>query len=171
MHGEVKYGHPVKRESAFTGTLPVALFRSGSNDNHIDDVLFSGVSSDQYSGSPANNESIETLVGNYIRAGTHSRASVDLSIGSGRNSTGYSTGSAGFFWEGRGAEVTTEYNPLKAFNDIFSDLVEPDGSSDPVVDRLQERNNSVLDAVRENFSALRRGLGTDDQGVCRGPRA
>lgn len=163
MHGEVKYGHPVKRESAFTGTLPVALFRSGSNDNHIDNVLFSGVSSDEYSGSPANNESIETLVGNYIRNGAHSRASVDLSIGSGRNSTGYSTTSDGFFWEGRGAEVATEYNPLKAFNDIFSGLVDPGGSSDPVVDRLQQRNKSVLDAVRENFSALRRGLGTDDQ--------
>lgn len=163
MHGEVKYGHPVKKESAFTGTLPVALFQSGNNNNHLDNVLFSGVSSDEYKGSPANSESIETLVGQHLRNSSHSRASIDLSVGGHRNSTGYSTGTDGFFWEGRGASVATEYNPLKAFNDLFSGLVDPGSNTDPVIDRLQARNKSVLDAVRENFSLLRRNLGTDDQ--------
>jgi hypothetical protein len=163
MHGDVKYGHPVKKESAFTGTLPVALFESGNNNNHIDNVLFGGVSSDAIKGSPANNESIETLVGQYIRNSNHSRTDINLSVGSHRNSDGYSTGSDGFFWEGRGAGVATEYNPLKAFNDIFSGLVNPGSNTDPVLDRLRARNESVLDAVRENFNLLRRDLGADDQ--------
>ncbi len=163
IHGGVKYGHPVKRESAFTSTLPVALFQSGNNNNHMDNVLFNGVSSDEYTGSPANNESIETLVGQHIRNGSHSRAAINLSVGSDRNRSGYSKGSAGFFWEGRGAGVATEYNPLKAFNDIFSGLADPGTPANPEVDRLQARKKSVLDAVRENFNLLRRDLGADDQ--------
>lgn len=163
MHAEVKYGHPVKKESAFTGTLPVALFQTGSNGNHLDDVLFSGVSSDEYKGSPANNESIETLVGRHLRDNSHSRDAINLSVGGHRNSPGYSNGSDGFFWEGRGAGVATEYNPLKAFNEIFSGLEDSAGSGDPALERLQARNKSVLDAVRENFNLLRRDLGTDDR--------
>lgn len=163
LYGELKFGHPAKKETAFTATLPVALFQSSNNDNHIDHVLSSGVSSDEYIGSPANNESIETLVGNYIRTNAHSRASINLSVGSHRNSGGRSNGSNAFFWEGRGAAVTTEYNPKKAFDDLFSGLVAPGASSDPVLDRLRARNKSVLDAVRENFSVLRRDLGADDR--------
>lgn len=163
IHAELKYGHPVKKETAFTGTLPVALFQSGNNDNHIDSVLFSGVSHSDYVGSPANNESIETLVGNYIRNSAHSRASINLSVGSHRSSAGYSNSTNAFFWEGRGAGVTSEYNPKKAFDDLFSGLVDPGGSADPVLDRLRARNKSVLDAVRENFSVLRRDLGAEDR--------
>ena len=163
MHSDMKYGHQGKPEGAFTGTLPVALFQSGNNNNHLDNVIFSGLSSDDYQGSPANGESIETLVGRSIRHSGHSRSGINLSVGGHRNYQGYSTGSGGFFWEGRGAEVATEFNPKKAFDDVFGDLVNPDDTVDPALDRLRVRNASVLDAVRENFNDLRRDLGTDDQ--------
>ena len=39
LQTDLMWGHPVKRESAFTGTLPVAVFQSGSNDNHLNNVL------------------------------------------------------------------------------------------------------------------------------------
>ena len=161
-YGDLRYGHPAKMESAFTGTLPVAVFNPESNNNRMGDLRF-GIPGDEIGGSPANGPSIETVVGRHIRSGAHSRDSVSLSVGSDRNSSGYSTGSGGFFWEGRGASVTTEYNPKKAFDDLFGGLVGSEDNVPPEIDRLQARNKSVLDAVRENFNLLRRNLGTDDK--------
>lgn len=161
-HGDLRWGHPAKRESAFTGTLPVAVFNPGSNANQMSDLRF-GVSASEIDHSPANSASIESAVGAHLRNSSHSRDAVSLSVGSDRNSPGYSNGSAGFFWEGRGASVATEYNPKKAFDDLFGGLVGSEASAPPEVDLLQARNKSVLDAVRENFSLLRRNLGTDDQ--------
>lgn len=157
------FGHPAKKEAALTGTLTAPAFPT-TNTNHISEVI----TTDAPDGA-SNGPSIEALIGSQLRSG-HLFPSVDLCID---GDAGLSTWgpppesqTSHFFFESRANPVTLRAHPDKAFDALFGGLsLGDDGPSEAEVALLQirARNKSVLDGVRESFSELRKGLGSDDQ--------
>lgn len=151
------YGHPGKKESVFTGTLMRHAF-GPSGENHIDNVNEQSPDGNQLT---ANGPSVEHVIGEFLRDGSHLRPSVDLGI-AGRQ-VGGNVDSA-FFYEAAENPVTLQANPGVAFASLFS-RVTPDGEVDEALLALQRRRKSVLDAVRDSFVDLRQGLSAPDRAV------
>ena len=151
------YGHPGKKESVFTGTLMRHAF-GGSGENHIDNVVPQSPEGNQRT---ANGPSIEHVIGEFLRDGSHLRPSVDLGIAGRQLGTDIDSD---FFYEAAENPVTLQAHPGRAFAALFSGVT-PDGEVDEAFLTLQRRRKSVLDAVRDSFVDLRQGLSAPDRAV------
>lgn len=149
-----RFGHPGKTQGALTGTLTTGAFPT-NNNNHIDDILSSGVSTD----GGANSESIEQRIGASLRA-NQPFSSVDLGIDGARRQESLPSR---FFFESRATPVTMEGTPMAAFDRLFAGVMPGNNEAERALRDLRSRNKSVLDAVRASFADLARDLGSDDR--------
>jgi hypothetical protein len=160
--GDYAWGHPAKRESVLTGTLPVAAFAPG-NDNHVDDVR-PGVALGH--SAPANGPSVESLIGARLFAG-HARRSVDLGVPGDGSVLHWEGGGvrapSHYFFESSATPVTLEHNPASALAAMFAGVMPSGQAPDPAAAQARFRRKSVLDAVRESFTLLRTGLPASDR--------
>ncbi len=152
------YGHPAKKEAAFTGTLMQHAF-VGDGSNRIENVVQSNPAGHERT---PNGPSVEQFIGDALRSPEHVRASVDLAIW-GRGGTRASSPSD-FFYESAANPVTMSAHPGLAFASLFNGVT-PDGEPDEAFLALQRRKKSVLDAVRDSFVDLRQGLDTADRRI------
>jgi hypothetical protein len=152
------YGHPAKKESAFTGTLLQSAF-TGDGSNHIDNAVESDPEG-QYR--TPNGPSVEQFIGEALREPTHMRPSVDLGIWGDGGVRGSEP--SDFFYESAANPVTMTAHPGMAFASLFNGVT-PDGEPDEAFIALQRRKKSVLDAVRDSFVDLRQGLDATDRRI------
>ncbi|MBL8950922.1 MAG: DUF1552 domain-containing protein [Myxococcaceae bacterium] len=148
------FGHPGKSEAALTGTLTTGAFPT-TNTNALSEVR-----SDAATTGGANSESIEQIIGQALRNGQPFN-SVNLGIDGDRRTP--ASLSSRFFFESRGTAVSMDCSPTSAFNRFFTNVMPMNPGSDQALRELRQRNKSVLDAVRREFTDLRQGLGTDDR--------
>jgi len=94
----------------------------------------------------------------------HFTPSVNLSIdGDAPFFRPFPTAGSTFFFESAGNAVTLQQYPSNAFDSLFKGLnLDGPSEADLAMQRLRARNKSVLDAVRDSFGELKRGLGADD---------
>jgi hypothetical protein len=152
LRSEFFWGHAQKKESALTGSLLTSAF-SGAGRNHVEDIV---VPQDQNGG--AKSASIDTIVGQSF-SGPYARGSVDLGV-VGDNS-GDRVNSA-FHWQGEANPASMITNPQTALNEYFSGLVQSINPNAAVVAQ-NNRQASVLDAIRAQFRELRAGLDYRDR--------
>jgi hypothetical protein len=152
------YGHPAKKESAFTGTLMQHAF-TGDGSNHVDNVIAADPEG-QYR--TPNGPSVEQFIGDALRTNAHLRPSVDLGIWGPGGTRGAEP--SDFFYESAANPVTMTAHPGMAFASLFNGVM-PDGEPDEAFLALQRRKKSVLDAVRESFVDLRQGLDATDRRI------
>lgn len=157
------FGHPAKKEAALTGTLTTAAFPT-TNTNHLSEVM-----QVEEADGAANGSSVEAIIGSQLHDG-HLFPSVDLCVDGDAGLSTWGgppeTQTSHFFFEGRGNAVTMHAHPDKAFDALFGGLNLDGGEpteAELELQRIRERNMSVLDAVRDSFGELRKGLGRDDQ--------
>ncbi len=154
------FGHPAKKEACLTGTLTTGAFPT-TNTNHVSEIR-----SDAEPTGGANGPSVDHVIGEFYRQ-NHAFPSINLGVdGAAARFPAGSTQNSDFFFEGRGNAVTMDVFPSTAFDKYFADVqVDDNGPSDAdlAMQRLRARNRSVLDAVRESFTDLSRGLGRDDR--------
>jgi len=154
LRSNYRYGHPIKKESALTGTLVTTAF-GGSGRNHVDNVV---VSSDLDGG--ANAPSIETAVGR-AADGSYAFQGVNLCVnGSTNRRTEFESS---FSWEAPGSASTLLASPQLAFDRYFAGVMPDTGAPDPRVLAERRRRGSILDAVRSQFQELRTGLDYRDR--------
>jgi hypothetical protein len=152
------YGHPAKKESAFTGTLMQHAF-TGDGSNHIDNVI---AADPEGQFRTPNGPSVEQFIGDALRGPEHLRPSVDLGIWGGGGTR--EAEPSDFFYEAAANPVTMSAHPGLAFASLFNG-VNPDGEPDEAFLALQRRKKSVLDAVRDSFVDLRQGLDARDRQI------
>ncbi len=155
-NGAFAYGHPGKCEAALTGSFNTRAFPT-NNTNHINELLATIAAGD----AAANAESIEHRIGQFLGTG-QPFSSVDLGVDGDR---GQNKLASEFYFESRATPITMECNPTTAFNRFFANTSSgtPTSQAELAARELRARNKSVLDAVRVEFSDLRRGLGADDR--------
>ena len=154
------FGHPAKSESALTGTLTSDAFPT-TNTNHVNQIL-SGATAMPFVG--ANAASLEHVIGQHLFAGQQFR-SVDVGV-DGNIYWGAAPGPrpSRFCFEGRDTPVGLQCNPAHVFDTYFAGIpASGDTQAQAALRALRERNKSVLDAVRESYADVARGLGTDDR--------
>ena len=151
------WGHPGKQEVVFTGTLMRNAF-GGDGANHVDNVIPSTPT--EFSRT-ANGPSVEHVIGEFLRDGSHMLHSVDIGVpGRGPQQDVASA----LFYEAPENPVSLLGHPGHAFATLFNGVT-PGGEIDEAFMTLQRRRKSVLDAVRESFVDLRQGLGPADRAV------
>jgi hypothetical protein len=155
------WGHPGKKEAALTGTLTTGAFPT-ANTNQLAEVLPAPVTT-----GGANGPSVEHLIGQALRTG-QALPSVDLGVdGSCMAPWGGAEQylPSAFSFEGQGNPISLNAMPHLAFDSLFAGLDDGTMPSEAqlALQRVRARRKSVLDAVRDSFTDLATGLGSDDR--------
>jgi len=153
-------GHPIKKESVFTGTLTTNAF-SGDGSSHVDNVIVGAGTAgvDQQPNGP----SVDHVIGQALAQPHHLRPSVDLGVVAQPQSE--NTRASRFFYEAASNPVTLVSHPGQAFAATFARVTAGGEAIDEALLALRHRRKSVLDGVRESFVHVRQGLDARDRAI------